>query len=743
MPEPVSSRELALELGLCGEEWDRILELLGRFPSYPELGVFSALWSEHCSYKSSRIHLKALPSSSPRVLQGPGENAGVLDIGEGWAVAFKMESHNHPSFIEPYQGAATGVGGILRDIFTMGARPVANLNALRFGELDAPRMKRLVKGVVAGISGYGNCMGIPMLGGDAAFDSCYNGNILVNVFTLGLVRRDRVFRGAAAGPGNRVMYLGAATGRDGIHGASMASAAFGEGCEDKRPAVQVGDPFTEKRLLEACLELFEQDWVIGIQDMGAAGLASSSFEMAGRAGTGLEIHLDQVPVREKGLMPFELMLSESQERMLLVARPGQESAIQAVLQKWDLEAVPIGVVTDTGRFEGYFHGDKVLDLPILPLSDAAPVYDRPQSEEAWRAMLPEVPLPEDLQPEDVEIWLRRLLACPTVAGKRWIWEQYDGTIRGNTLLGAGAGDAGVLRVEGTRKALAMTVDGNSRFARLDPFLGAAHGVAEACRNLSCVGAEPIGITDCLNYGNPQQPGTMWALAQGVQGIRKACLALGVPVVSGNVSLYNETEGESIFPTPMIAAVGLLEEASRHVGSAFRGEGDLLWVLGSTGKELGGSEYLRLRTGQVAGRCPDLDLALERRLQACLREGITLGFFQSAHDTSEGGLTVAILESAFGGGLGCAVDLEQGEWRLDALLFGESASRVVVTLRPEVRQEVALLCGRHEVPWALLGVVGGVSFRLTVDGHRILDLPVEDLARIHGESLGEALEGAAW
>ena len=506
--EPAVTETLALELGLSKDEWQVILRLLeGRLPTYPELGVFSAMWSEHCSYKSSRIHLKNLPTEGPRVIQGPGENAGVVDIGDGWAVAFKMESHNHPSFIEPYQGAATGVGGILRDVFTMGARPLANLNSLRFGELDAPRMKSLVKGVAAGISGYGNCMGIPMLGGDACFDACYNGNILVNAFTLGVLRADRIFKGFASGVGNKMMYIGSKTGRDGIHGASMASAEFGEGSEEKRPTVQVGDPFTEKLLLEACLEIFQTDWVIGIQDMGAAGLTSSSFEMASRAGTGLEIRLDQVPQREEGMTPFELLLSESQERMLLVARPGCEPLIIGVLHKWGLDACVVGEVTETGRFIGSWHGEPVINLPIQPLVDAAPKYDRPRQRPGYLDAVNAAPMPMDLKPAEVERTLRQILGAPTVASKRWIFEQYDGTVRSNTLLGMGRGDAGVIRVKDeagldTGKAVAMSSDCNSRFCYLDPFWGAAHAVAEACRNLACVGAEPIGLTDCLLYTSP-------------------------------------------------------------------------------------------------------------------------------------------------------------------------------------------------------------------------------------------------
>ncbi|WP_257306538.1 phosphoribosylformylglycinamidine synthase subunit PurL [Geothrix campi] len=764
--EPAVTESLALELGLSKDEWQVLLRLLdGRLPTYPELGVFSAMWSEHCSYKSSRIHLKNLPTEGPRVIQGPGENAGVVDLGDGWAVAFKMESHNHPSFIEPYQGAATGVGGILRDVFTMGARPLANLNSLRFGELDAPRMKGLVKGVAAGIAGYGNCMGIPMLGGDCAFDASYNGNILVNAFTLGVLRSDKIFKGFASGIGNKMMYIGSKTGRDGIHGASMASAEFGEGSEEKRPTVQVGDPFTEKLLLEACLEIFQTDWVIGIQDMGAAGLTSSSFEMASRAGTGLEIRLDQVPMREEGMTPFELMLSESQERMLLVARPGCEDKIIAVLHKWGLDACVVGEVTDSGRFIGSWHGEPVINLPIQPLVDAAPKYDRPRQRPGYLDAVAAAPLPTDLKPTEVERTLRQLIQQPTVASKRWIFEQYDGTVRSNTLLGMGRGDAGIIRVkdeagQDTGKAVAMSSDCNSRFCYLDPFWGAAHAVAEACRNLACVGAEPIGLTDCLNYGNPEKPENMWTFEQGCLGIRQACLALDVPIVSGNVSLYNDTEGQSIFPTPMIAAVGLVEDCAGQVavdapdatalskvgnricGSAFRAAHDGIFLLGETRDELGGSEYLKLRTGKVQGACPELRLDEELRLQACVREGIRLGLIRSAHDASEGGLVVAALESAFGAndgeGMGCQLLLTRGALRLDSLLFGETAGRIVVSVSPEAEGSLATLCATHRVPCAKIGATGGSRITLAVDGQPLLDADAADLKDLHAGALERAL-----
>ncbi len=755
--DPVVNEALALKLGLSPEEWQTVLRLVdGRMPTYPELGIFSAMWSEHCSYKSSRLHLGNLPTTGPRVLQGPGENAGVVDIGDGWAVCFKMESHNHPSYIEPYQGAATGVGGILRDVFTMGARPLANMNSLRFGELSAPRMKGLVKGVAAGISGYGNCMGIPMLGGDVGFDACYNGNILVNAFTLGVMRGDKIFRGFASGVGNKVMYIGSKTGRDGIHGASMASAEFGEGSEEKRPTVQVGDPFTEKLLLEACLELFETDWIIGIQDMGAAGLTSSSFEMASRAGTGLELRLDQIPMREEGMTPFELMLSESQERMLLVATPGCESRIEAVLHKWGLDACVVGEVTASGRFIGLWHGAQVIDLPIQPLADAAPKYDRPQARPAYLETIAREPLPADLEPDEVEPALRQLLASPTITSKRWIFEQYDGTVRSNTLIGQGAADAGLIRVKGTQKAVAMKSDCNSRYAYLDPFWGAAHAVAEACRNLACVGAEPIGLTDCLNYGNPEKPENMWAFAQGILGLRQACLAFDVPIVSGNVSLYNDTEGVGIFPTPMIGAVGLIEDYAMPVnveaqdgkglsatgnhfcGSGFRAPHDGIFVLGETREELGGSEYLKLRTGRIFGACPELRLDEELRLQACVREGIRMGLIRSAHDTSEGGLLIAALESAFSGGMGCQVMLSRHGLRFDSLLFGESAGRIVVSVSPEGESSLARIASTHRVALTKIGTTGGSRITVAVDGKPLLDAEAKELKVVHANALETAL-----
>ncbi|HEX4439054.1 MAG TPA: phosphoribosylformylglycinamidine synthase subunit PurL, partial [Thermoanaerobaculia bacterium] len=591
------TEELIKEHNLSDEEYQRILGILGREPNLVELGIFSAMWSEHCSYKSSRVHLRKFPTSGPRVIQGPGENAGIVDIGDGLAAAFKMESHNHPSFIEPYQGAATGVGGILRDIFTMGARPMASLNSLRFGRLDAPRMKHLVDGVVRGIAGYGNCIGIPTLGGETTFHKGYDGNILVNVMNLGIVPANRIFRGRAEGAGNPVVYVGSKTGRDGIHGATMASEEFAaDEASQKRPTVQVGDPFTEKLLMEACLELFQTDAVVGIQDMGAAGLTSSSFEMAGRAGSGVEIDLSKVPVRETGMTPYEIMLSESQERMLLVARRDRLDEVLAIFRKWELDAVEIGRVTESGRVVLFFEGRVVADLPAAPLADEAPVYDRPRvpAEPPARYLWPDEP-----EPESYAEALLAILASPNVAEKSWIWTQYDHMVQSNTVERPG-GDAAVIRVKGTKKGIAMKSDVNPFFCMFDPYRGGAIAVAEAARSVACTGARPLAITDCLNFGNPEKPEVMAQFELAVRGITDACRALGTPVVSGNVSFYNETDGRAIPPTPTVGMVGLMQDVAAHVRVPFRKDGDVVGVLGTTREELGASEFLRTVRGRDEG-----------------------------------------------------------------------------------------------------------------------------------------------
>jgi len=717
------SAELLQRHGLSDEEYARIVALMGREPNLTELGMFSVMWSEHCSYKSSRIHLKTLPTEGPRVLQGPGENAGAVSIGDGLAVVFKIESHNHPSFIEPYQGAATGVGGILRDVFTMGARPVALLNSLRFGSMEDPKTRRLLSGVVAGIGGYGNSFGCPTLGGEVVFEPCYAGNPLVNAMCVGLVKADRIFKGRAAGVGNPVFYVGAKTGRDGIHGATMASAEFGEGSEEKRPTVQVGDPFMEKVLLEACLEAMRTGAIVGIQDMGAAGLTCSSAEMGARAGTGVEIDLQKVPRRESGMSAYEVMLSESQERMLLVAQQGREREVVDVFEKWDLHAEAIGRVTAEARLRVWNGGVLEADVPTAGLTDAAPLYDRPWIEPTNPAALEDVSkLPP---PDDLGHTLLRLLATPTIASKGWIYRQYDSTVRTNTMLGPGA-DAGVVRVKGTKKALAMATDCNGRYCWLDPFEGARLAVAEACRNVAAVGAVPIGVTNCLNFGNPEKPEVMGQLVMAIRGLGEACRALGVPVTGGNVSLYNETDGRAIYPTPTIGVVGLIEDASTVLPAWFQRPGHAVCLLGTTAADLGGSEYLKTTHGRVAGRPPSLDLDAELRLHRLMAEGAVSGVLCSAHDPSDGGLAVALAECCFRGqeaGWGAVLDLP-GELTPEVALFSESPSRIVVTT--DRGDALAALALRHGVPCASLGVVGGERLTIRRAAGPLLDILVEDL-----------------
>src|SRR5947209_9275402 len=613
MSEPQITPDVIASHGLTADEYARIESILGRAPNYTELGIFSVMWSEHCSYKSSRVHLRNFPTSGPRVVQGPGENAGVIDIGDGWVAAFKMESHNHPSFIEPYQGAATGVGGILRDIFTMGARPIACLDSLRFGEIDAPRMKYLVDGVVRGISGYGNCIGIPTIGGETSFHRSYNGNILVNVFALGVTTRDRIFTGTASGVGNPVIYVGSKTGRDGIHGATMASAEFDEASEEKRPTVQVGDPFTEKLLLEACLEILESDAIVGIQDMGAAGLTSSSFEMAGRAGTGVRLVLDRVPVRESGMTPYEIMLSESQERMLIVAKRGREDEVVRVFEKWDLNASVIGEVTDDGFVRVFWHGDEVATIPVEPISTEAPVYQRPMQRPAYLAdVKPALDRPRAAD-GDLTDTLLRLLASPNLCSKHWIFEQYDTTVRTNTIDRPEQRDAAIVRVKGTGRALAMTSEVNPVYCWLDPYEGGKQAVAEAARNIASSGGRPVAITDCLNFGSPERPEIMWQFAECIRGISDACVALGTPVVSGNVSFYNETEGRAVLPTPTVGMVGILEREDIGCGIRFPAAGLDIILIGETRDELGGSEWQQMSMPDALSAPPRVDLDREKSL----------------------------------------------------------------------------------------------------------------------------------
>ena len=726
----------AADHGLSAEEYARICAALGRAPNVTELGVFSVMWSEHCSYKSSRRLLKTLPTRGPRVLQGPGENAGVIDIGDGRAVAFKIESHNHPSFVEPYQGAATGVGGILRDIFTMGARPIANLNSLRFGSFDHPRTRYLVNGVVAGIGGYGNSIGVPTVGGEVYFDAGYNGNILVNAFTLGLVRSDRIFRASAAGVGNPVIYVGSKTGRDGIHGASLlASAEFSGEAEEKRPTVQVGDPFTEKLLLEACLELMEKDAIIAIQDMGAAGLTSSTVEMAGRGGTGIVLDLDQVPVREQGMTPYEILLSESQERMLIVARAGAEDVVRRVFAKWDLDASVVGRVTDDGLLRVMFREQEVARIPIGILTDGAPAYERPSAPPGDLDALQELRLDTIPLPGDYNQTLLALLDSPNIGSKAWVYHQYDYLVRSNTVVEPGS-DAAVLRIKGTHKGIALSVDCNSRYCALDPYVGAMIAVVESARNVVCAGAAPLGITDCLNFGNPEKPQIMWQFAEAVRGIRDACVALGVPVVSGNVSFYNETEGRAIPPTPTIAMVGLLDDIEHHTTQWFKGDGDLIVLLGVTREELGGSEYLVQAHGLVRGTPPWIDLDAEKQVQQACLAAIAEGLVRSAHDVSEGGLAVALAECCISGpspGFGAVIELE-GAIRPDALLFGESQSRIIVSLRRRHLGRLREIAAAN-VPVTLLGEVRG---RRLVIGP-LVDVDVAELRRAWTKALPRRME----
>ncbi len=737
LTEPVLTPELVAGHGIAADEYQKIVKTLGREPGYTELGVFSVMWSEHCSYKSSRYYLKNLPTEGPYVLQGPGENAGVVDIGSGLAVAFKIESHNHPSFIEPYQGAATGVGGILRDIFTMGARPIASLNSLRFGSIDHPRTRYLLSGVVAGIGGYGNCIGVPTVGGECYFDECYNANILVNAFTLGLVKKKQIFTGIAKGVGNPVIYVGSKTGRDGIHGATMASESFSEEKERRRPTVQVGDPFTEKLLLEACLELMEKDFIVGIQDMGAAGLTSSSAEMAGRGGCGIELDLSAVPLRESGMTPYEILLSESQERMLLVAKQGSEAEIEKIFEKWDLDAVVVGRVTDDQQFRAIWRGEEVANIPIRALTKDSPVYQRPSARPPQQDQLQQLDLATVKEPKDLGATLKQLLSSPNLASKEWLYRQYDQFVRTNTVVGPGA-DAAVIRVKGTVKGLALTVDGNSRYCYLDPYVGGVVAVAEAARNLACVGARPIGLTDCLNFGSQEKPEVMWQFSQVIQGMRDACTALNVPVVSGNVSFYNETDGTPIYPTPTIAMVGLLDRVERVVTPWFKSSGDAVVLLGRTREELGGSEYLKSVHGLTRGTPPWIDLKMERAVQLCCLEAIDQELLLSAHDVSDGGLAVALAECCIGGNAErpLGVRIERHEMiRGDAFLFSESQSRIVVSLKEESIDRMKENAARHNVPMLVIGTVGGTRFTI----QPLIQLPVDELKTIWSTALAAKLK----
>ncbi|HEY8712938.1 MAG TPA: phosphoribosylformylglycinamidine synthase subunit PurL, partial [Thermoanaerobaculia bacterium] len=716
--------------GINESEYKLIEQILGRAPNYTELGIFSVMWSEHCSYKSSRVHLRKFPTSGPRVVQGPGENAGVIDIGDGWVAAFKMESHNHPSFIEPYQGAATGVGGILRDIFTMGARPIACLDSLRFGELDAPKMRYLVDGVVRGIAGYGNCIGIPTIGGETSFHRSFNGNILVNVFALGVAKRNQIFKGTAAGVGNPVIYVGSKTGRDGIHGATMASAEFDEASEEKRPTVQVGDPFTEKLLLEACLEIMQSDAIVGIQDMGAAGLTSSSFEMAGRAGTGIRMDLDRVPVRESGMTPYEILLSESQERMLIVAKRGRESEVVRTFEKWDLSAAVIGEVTDDGFVRIFWHGHEAAAIPVDPISTEAPVYNRPMERPAYLDRItPRLARPR-VDDADITDTLLRLIASPNLCSKHWIWDQYDTTVRTNTIARPEQRDAAIVRVKGTGRALAMTSDVNPVYCYLDPYEGGKQAVAEAARNLAVSGARPQAITDCLNFGSPERPEIMWQFSECIRGISDACNALGTPVVSGNVSFYNETEGNAIYPTPTVGMVGLFED--EHIGSDLTfPESNLdVILLGETRDELGGSEWQQMNMGEALASPPRVDLDRERTLVNLLISLHESRLLRSAHDLSNGGLAVALAECSMNG-VGCHVDLRGHADDCDAIaiLFSETQARAVVACTSEHRDEVLRRANDAGVRAMRIGRTAAATFVIERNGVPLIRTNAPALAHV--------------
>jgi len=762
---PAITPELIQEHGLTPEEYAKIQQLLGgRTPTLTELGIFSVMWSEHCSYKSSRVHLKRLPTRSKLVVQGPGENAGIIDIGDGWACAFKIESHNHPSFIEPFQGATTGVGGILRDIFTMGARPVAVMDSLRFGPIEEKNSKAagegaraitqaeihknhsITEGVVSGVASYGNCFGVPNLGGETKFEVCYSGNPLVNAFALGLVRRDQIFYAKAAGEGNPVIYVGAKTGRDGIHGATMASEEFSEASETKRPNVQVGDPFLEKLLLEACLEAMQTGAVVGIQDMGAAGLTCSTCEMGARGRVGLEIELDRVPQRETGMSAYEIMLSESQERMLLVAEKGREQEVFRIFEKWGLDAVEVGHVTRDNVMRVRQHGELVAEIPNEALTDDAPLYKRPL--ERWeppveREMPAHIKLAE---PEDLTENFKLLLASPNICSKRWVWQQYDHMVQTNTVEGPGAGDAGVIRIKGSQRGLAMALDGNGRWCYLDPRLGAMHAVAEACRNVACAGATPIGATNCLNFGNPEKPHIMWQFSQTVDGITKACEELEVPVTGGNVSFYNETLGEAIYPTPVLGIVGILEDVHKAAQMEFREAGRTIVLLRGTEagditdveSEFGSSEYAKEVLGAVWGYPPELELDREAALQKGLIEMIQAGLVESAHDCSSGGLAVALVEPAFPRGIGFRVDVASHALPAEFALFGEDASRVLLTCDPAKLPGIQQIAGKYGLAVDVLGETVPEQVEIKLDGRVVVSASVGELREVYESALEKAL-----
>ncbi|MGJ0339715.1 phosphoribosylformylglycinamidine synthase subunit PurL [Aliarcobacter cryaerophilus] len=725
--------EIALAHSLTKDEFENIKKILGREPNYVEIGIFSAMWSEHCSYKSSKKYLSGFPTKAPWVIQGPGENAGVIDIGDGYAAVFKMESHNHPSFIEPYQGAATGVGGILRDVFTMGARPVASMNSIRFASIEgnsetAKKHRYLLKGVVAGIGGYGNCMGVPTIGGETSFEECYAGNNLVNAFTLGLAKADEIFYGRAEGIGNPVIYVGSKTGRDGLGGAVMSSASFTEDSESKRPTVQVGDPFTEKLLLEACLELFKADLIVGIQDMGAAGLTSSSFEMAGRSGSGMIMHLDKVPAREEGMTPYDFMLSESQERMLICAKKGCEQQIIDIFQKWELDVAVIGEVTNTGNMELFWHGEKVADIPVQPVSEEAPVLDRPVSEPEYLKTVANVNMDKQISNQ---IAFDELFSDMEVVDKSWIYSQFDSMVQTNTIKGPGSLDGSTIRIKETGKALSMSADCNTRFCYINPQLGAAAAVMESGRNVAMTGAVPKAITDCLNFGNPQNPEVMWQFKESCEGIKNACRALNTPVIGGNVSLYNETNGVSVFPTPSIAMVGVNEDAQNVLPSKLQESGNVLYLLGDTYSEFGGSLYLKKLYGKVAGVHPKVDFEKELNLWNTVIEANRAKLLKSAKDVNLGGVAISLAKMAVVGNIGVEANISLNDSKD---IFSESLSRAIVEVNPKNCEEFEKLASKNRVSYVAIGRTGGDKFIIN-DIFKELD----NLSKVYFNRFKEVIE----
>ncbi len=725
--------EIALAHSLTKDEFENIKKILGREPNYVEIGIFSAMWSEHCSYKSSKKYLSGFPTKAPWVIQGPGENAGVIDIGDGYAAVFKMESHNHPSFIEPYQGAATGVGGILRDVFTMGARPVASMNSIRFASIEgnsetAKKHRYLLKGVVAGIGGYGNCMGVPTIGGETSFEECYAGNNLVNAFTLGLAKTDEIFYGRAEGIGNPVIYVGSKTGRDGLGGAVMSSASFTEDSESKRPTVQVGDPFTEKLLLEACLELFKADLIVGIQDMGAAGLTSSSFEMAGRSGSGMIMHLDKVPAREEGMTPYDFMLSESQERMLICAKKGCEQQIIDIFQKWELDVAVIGEVTNTGNMELFWHGEKVADIPVQPVSEEAPVLDRPVSEPEYLKTIANVTMDKQISNQ---IAFDELFSDMEVVDKSWIYSQFDSMVQTNTIKGPGSLDGSTIRIKETGKALSMSADCNTRFCYINPQLGAAAAVMESGRNVAMTGAVPKAITDCLNFGNPQNPEVMWQFKESCEGIKNACKALNTPVIGGNVSLYNETNGVSVFPTPSIAMVGVNEDAQNVLSSKLQESGNVLYLLGDTYSEFGGSLYLKKLYGKVAGVHPKVDFEKELALWNTVIEANRAKLLKSAKDVNLGGIAISLAKMAVVGNIGVEANISLNDSKD---IFSESLSRAIVEVNPKNCEEFEKLASKNRVSYVAIGKTGTDKFIIN-DIYK----NISDLSKIYFNRFKEVIE----